>query len=270
MTTNLYIVEPITNLHVGSGKENYGVVDNLIQRDATTGLPCINASSLKGALREHVEQKVSKEQIRQIFGSAPTESDTQSGSYRFFDAHLLALPVRGERSPYYLATCPQVIEDFQKQVTLFAVPEADRWVEALKSLLDLGQNIALKQNAPDKDTQIRIEDLPIEVILKRNNSCYAENALLGQLFNRQPILMLSNMRFRELCDNNHLPVIARNYLNNGESKNLFYEQVLPRYSLLYFLAVNTTKEVTLAIDGELVQIGANASVGNGFCKLRKG
>ena len=178
--------------------------------------------------------------------------------------------MRGERSPYYLATCPQVIEDFQKQVTLFAVPGADQWVKALKSLLDLGQNIAVKLDAPDKDTQIRIEDLSGEVILKRDNSCYAQSPLLRQLFNQQPILLLPDKRFRELCDNNHLPVIARNYLNNGESKNLFYEQVLPRYSLLYFLAVNTTNEATLPIDGELVQIGANASVGNGFCKLRKG
>ena len=43
-------IELITNLQVGNGEANFGVIDNLIQRDAATGFPCINASSLKGAM----------------------------------------------------------------------------------------------------------------------------------------------------------------------------------------------------------------------------
>ena len=43
-----------TPLHIGAGGENFWIVDKLIQRDASTNLPCIYASSLKGALREYM------------------------------------------------------------------------------------------------------------------------------------------------------------------------------------------------------------------------
>ena len=49
---NAYLIECLTNMHVGSGGANYGVVDNLVQRDSVTNIPIINSSSLKGALRE--------------------------------------------------------------------------------------------------------------------------------------------------------------------------------------------------------------------------
>ena len=37
MKTIVYQIEAITNLHVGSGEANFGVVDRLIQKDAATG-----------------------------------------------------------------------------------------------------------------------------------------------------------------------------------------------------------------------------------------
>jgi CRISPR-associated protein Cmr4 len=42
-----YIIKTKTNLHVGSGDINFGIVDNEVQRDTITNLPVINASSLK-------------------------------------------------------------------------------------------------------------------------------------------------------------------------------------------------------------------------------
>jgi len=50
--SELYIITARTNLHVGSGDEAYGLVENRVQRDVVTQLPNINASGLKGALRE--------------------------------------------------------------------------------------------------------------------------------------------------------------------------------------------------------------------------
>lgn len=50
---SVWLITAKTNLHVGNeNTSNYGLVDKLIQRDALTGLPCINSSSLKGALNE--------------------------------------------------------------------------------------------------------------------------------------------------------------------------------------------------------------------------
>ena len=52
MKAKFFKIEAISNLHVGNGEINYGLIDNLIQRDPVTELPNINSSSLKGALRE--------------------------------------------------------------------------------------------------------------------------------------------------------------------------------------------------------------------------
>lgn len=68
-TNKLFHITAITNLHVGSGTENIGVVDNLIQRDVITKLPIIHSSSLKGALREHCNCNKDQNVIDYIFGS---------------------------------------------------------------------------------------------------------------------------------------------------------------------------------------------------------
>ena len=53
MTANIYLLECLTNLHVGSGEVNYNIVDNEVERDVVTNYPTINSSGVKGALRAH-------------------------------------------------------------------------------------------------------------------------------------------------------------------------------------------------------------------------
>ena len=42
----------MTNMHVGNGDVNYNIIDNEVEKDPVTGYPTINASGVKGALRE--------------------------------------------------------------------------------------------------------------------------------------------------------------------------------------------------------------------------
>ena len=54
MNTNVWLIQAKTNLHVGNkNTSNYGLIDKAIQRDPLTQIPCINSSSLKGALNEY-------------------------------------------------------------------------------------------------------------------------------------------------------------------------------------------------------------------------
>ena len=51
---NVWFITAKTNLHVGNeNTSSYGLIDLSVQRNVTTGLPCINSSSLKGALNEY-------------------------------------------------------------------------------------------------------------------------------------------------------------------------------------------------------------------------
>lgn len=264
MDVKLYKITPISNLHVGSGAVNFGVVDNLIQRDALTGLPVVNASSLKGALREHFTRSTKnvKIDIGQIFGSPVKGSNRSPGSTRFFDANLLAIPVRSDKVPFFLATCPSVIKDLISKVTLFKIDldGLDVLLEQLTnaaplSVFNKGQEDALVEDLDGKTGLV--EDLDGKKGLSQNIS------KLSPIFGNAPLLLVSDAQFKTLCDDNHLPVIARNYLNNGKSENLFYEQVIPRSSVLYFLMIED--KYKLPLDNEVIQIGANASVGYGFC-----
>mgnify|MGYP003554302559 CR=1 FL=1 len=67
--TSVWLIIPQTNLHVGNESiVNFSVIDKAIQRDVTTGIPCINSSSLKGAIKEYLENK-QFENIKELFGS---------------------------------------------------------------------------------------------------------------------------------------------------------------------------------------------------------
>ena len=63
-----------------------------------------------------------------------------------------------------------------------------------------------------------------------------------------------------------LPVIARHYLDNGESKNLWYEEVVPHDSVFYTFILTPDKEMELDLN-EIIQIGGHASIGCGFTKF---
>ncbi|WP_373697542.1 type III-B CRISPR module RAMP protein Cmr4, partial [Porphyromonas loveana] len=70
----------------------------------------------------------------------------------------------------------------------------------------------------------------------------------------------------------HLPVIARNCLDNGESKNLWYEEVVPAEScFVFFISYDDEEKFKLfdeKIQSKPVQIGANGSIGYGFCSIK--
>ena len=97
---------------------------------------------------------------------------------------------------------------------------------------------------------------------------------------KETVLRLANVLKTNKCSykdfkkySDELPVIARNCLENGVSKNLWYEQVLPRKSRLAFFILHDDGEINKAFDSAItsvpVQIGANASVGYGICVIKK-
>ena len=67
-------------------------------------------------------------------------------------------------------------------------------------------------------------------------------------------------------------MIARNQLENGESKNLWYEQIVPRESVFYCI-IGLGDEHSAKFDevwkDNLVQIGANATIGYGYTQFTK-
>jgi CRISPR-associated protein Cmr4 len=66
-----------------------------------------------------------------------------------------------------------------------------------------------------------------------------------------------------------LPVMARNCLENGQSKNLWYEEVVPYKSVFYQLIITPDEQMELPLEEEPIQFGGNGSIGCGFIRIRK-
>ena len=220
MNTRVFKITAKTNLHVGneSGGE-FTIIDKAIQRDTLSGLPCINSSSLKGAINEFCSNGIQMpaDTRKKLFGSDKTDKkgESQKGEAIFFDAKLLFLPQQDESTLFHYVTSDNVIAMLNDRVKLF-IPSF---------------NFTKPENYNNK------------------------------------VVKTENDKLSILCSDDNLPIIARNVLDNGESKNLWYEQVLPAESVLYTIIQETGDDLEKALDGQIVQIGANATIGYGYCKF---
>lgn len=246
--TLVFLVRGISNLHPGAGDSFYGAVDKTVQRDPATNRPAIFASSIKGALREYFEEECGYGQkspfVYHVFGTpvkpvasddpqaAKAEDNMRPGKYRFFSADLLSLPAPDtdpdSDTAYHRVSDPEALSEFVEKISML---QAGIWADNL----DL---ITAIEKALGEGAELKTEP---------------EHAA----------------KFREIAE--ELPVIARNQLENGKSENLWYEEILPRESLFGFVVQADEHpghlEAFKALDGQVVQIGANATVGYGYCRF---
>ncbi|MEY4504521.1 MAG: CRISPR/Cas system-associated protein Cmr4, type [Pseudomonadota bacterium] len=283
-----YIIKTKTNLHVGSGDTNFGIVDNEIQRDTITNLPVINSSSLKGAIKDHFGDVLAQTNdiaigsnfvkpfvFKTIFGDEQKTIDDddkktydklpKQGLVKFIDAKLLFLPLRSNKKPFYYVT------------SLATLNEAKEFLQSFGIKLEL-DNIHTKNKSVAVDTEAAtIEDVECEAL-------QADISKIKTIFGIENLAIFNDEDFNEAILS--LPVIARNCLENGKSVNLWYEEVLPRESILYTVLCyynnlddnrpdskgkTDKKKFEMAyrlfedkLLKDAIQIGANASIGYGI------
>lgn len=282
-TTDLYILRCLTNLHVGSGNVNYGVIDKEVQRDTITSFPVIHSSGLKGAFREYLawlkNSNDSKkgninDSVIRIFGNEKKSEDSPGklspGSHTFFDADLLVLPVRSNVRPFFRAISPDRLADFLEKANLFLSVEKQN--ELGKQMAVLLEQEAIKGTPlvfNHDENNIRIENWQAEN--KKDIQIDSAEKLLGK-----NIALLHDDDLKMLCG--ELPVIARNSLDNGISQNLWYEEVVPRECRFYSFLAYAEKEDYKLWDElnstgknfkTLLQVGGNATIGYGLCEIIK-
>ncbi|WP_251862253.1 type III-B CRISPR module RAMP protein Cmr4 [Clostridium sp. Marseille-Q2269] len=268
----IYTIRCLTNMHVGSGDASYTLIDNQVQRDVITGFPTINSSSLKGSLRSFLDpEKSETEAIKYIFG----DEKEGIGKYKLLGASLLSIPVRSNVKPFFRGTCPRIIKDFLGFIENFQLEKECK--EDLKDdlkkleevanenkncvwiLKNFNKNIVIKQ-----EDQLTIEEIDITLTKK---IAFKNEDKIKKIFGENLVLIDDNS-FSQIVG--RLPVIARNKLDNGESKNLWYEEVVPRETKFYFGVIlgKEHKDEFKKIEGEEpVQIGGNATIGYGYCDI---
>jgi CRISPR-associated protein Cmr4 len=249
-----------TPLHAGSGTE-LGVVDMPIQRERHTRFPKIEASGLKGCIREAFENETGEitvgskkvdssnreDTISLAFG--PEKGDDHAGALGFTDARVLLFPVKSMKGVFAWITCPKVLDMFKHNLALAEI----------KDIPDMP-----KEKTAPKDCQLFIKDNKIVLeeytfeVTKDNNENGACSKFADWLSEKvipqvddcnywqekieKDFVVLPDDDFRDFV-NLSTEVITRTKIDNEtgtvQPGALFTEEYLPSETILYSLALAT-------------------------------
>src|SRR5690606_20584602 len=109
-----------TPAHVGTGV-GLGAVDMPIQREKHTAYPIIQASGVKGALRDTAELDLGRDSqaVKSIFGAASGDEGADfAGAMSPSDARILLFPVRALNGVFVWITSPIVLGRFVEETGL--------------------------------------------------------------------------------------------------------------------------------------------------------
>jgi len=248
-----------TPLHAGSGMD-LGVVDLPIQRERHTSFPKIEASGLKGCIREAFETredeipvgttKVDKsnreETISLAFG--PENGDDHAGALGFTDARLLLFPVKSMKGVFAWVTCPKVLARFRNDLKLAEIPNVQIPTE---------KAVPYDCQLVIKDGKIVLEEYTFEITEDANgeDTCskfakwLSDNVIpKGPEYDywrekiKTDVVVLSDGDFRDFV-NLSTEVITRIKIDSdtgtAQQGALFTEEYLPSETILYSLALAT-------------------------------
>ena len=243
-----------TPLHAGSGND-LGIVDLPIQREKHTDYPKIEASGLKGSIREVFDGKAKSGQVKNdevILAFGPDTGDLHAGALGFTDARLLLFPVKSVKGVFAWVTCPAVLERFKHD--LFICQPSIDFVENLPSADTVTNNSELLVPNKEDAKKIVLEEYTFPVT--PNDECDAvakwitEDVLPANVPSydywrekmKNDIVVLSDDDFRDFVMLS-TEVIARTKIDSNTGTvvdgALWYEEYLPTDSILYSLALTT-------------------------------
>jgi len=258
-----------TPMHAGSG-DSLGIIDLPIQRERHTSFPKIEASSLKGSMREHFERKIiteeeynskdaeeqksftTKKKIEAAFGDEGSQGgeSSKAGCLGFTDARLLLFPVKSMKGVFAWITCPKIIAKFNDELKLVGIKNDKN--EDLKFDIPTGNIAAIGNNLTVNSDNIILEEYTFKVNKNLNdkNQVNALGEWLSLKFFdgkgyfaeklKTDIVVLENDDFRDFV-NLSTEVITRTKIDNEtgtvEQGALFTEEYLPAESIMYSLVL---------------------------------
>ncbi len=240
----MFFIIAETPIHAGSGSE-LGIVDLPIQRERYTDFPKIEASGLKGCIREAFENTDKKNYVPLIFG--PEEGEAYASAISFTDARILLFPVKSLKGIFAWITCPMVLERFKKDLELAGITNFN-----FSNFINL-QNTLPQQTNLAIESRIVLEEFTFEVKEEQITSGIA-NWLADKIFPnnnsynywkeklRKDLVILPDDDFKQFVKTS-TEVITRTRIDDttGTVKPgaLWTEEYLPQDTILYSLAMFT-------------------------------
>lgn len=292
----LYATSPV---HMGAGQA-FGLIDNPIARERHTEHPIFAGSGLKGAIRHRfhalpdwVEGEAGERLLNRLFGPESRADVLHAGAVSLGDAQLLAFPVRSVKRGYVYAT------------SAFALGRANRLLDQLgvagmpppPAAVAAGQTCVANTDLLNGD-KLHLEAFEFVSVangsgeLKAVAAWLAENALpTGDAHSffrdkfKSDLVLLSDEDFTWFTKNSTAVephVRISNETGTADKGGLFYTENLPPESLLLgslmasrersgkgdLAAEAVLGHVKNAIDGQLLQVGGDATTGRGLVNVR--
>ena len=175
-----------TPVHPGAGSGT-GYIDMPVQRERFTDLPVIQASGLKGSLRDYFEGQDSKpiNEILEAFGPEPGPgASDHAGALGIGEAKLLLFPVRSIYGIFAYITCPLILQRFKRDFELVGssittwpagvtIPEPEEESIRVISTKDKDKTI-ISQGTDDKDMRAVFDEFAFNAQRDENTRSIAE------------------------------------------------------------------------------------------------
>ncbi|MGC8757890.1 type III-B CRISPR module RAMP protein Cmr4 [Caldisericum sp.] len=246
-----------TSVHAGAS-ESVGYVDLPIQRNKVTKFPIIQASEVKGCLREYFEDQGNEinDLVEEAFGP-DKKGDTFGGALSFIEAKVLFFPVKALYGVYAYITCPLVLNDFFRLASHAGYPVSlsngdllagigqDKAIFAADSINKVSEDLVIINDFPLK----KYDEMTISVNLngeKANifnffgDKIFPNNEEYAYWKSNFPkrAMIVSDSLF-EIITNTSTEVVTRNRIDNitgtvnDKEGGLWNEENLPAETILY-------------------------------------
>lgn len=205
----------------------------------------------------------------------------KQGLVKFLDARLLFLPVRGTKVSHYHVTSIETLREFSGLLQSLNISIDGNYGSKLTFYFPINDH-----SATDNILYGEENDTLEEYQFVAHNETDDIRAF-KQIFGIRNLAIAKHDTFVEILE--ELPVIARNKLIDSVSDNLWYEEVVPRESIfcsvlsyydnfdnVFSNARNDRDRFEKAFKGfhqklvsddEVIQVGANASIGYGLTRF---
>lgn len=291
----LYATSPV---HMGAGQA-FGLIDNPIARERHCEHPVFPGSGLKGAIRHRFhamdwkDKETGDKLLDRLFGPESQAGTLHAGAVSLGDAQLVAFPVRSVKQGYVYATSAHALARAARLLAqlgvagLPAVPTAPNAGACCVANPELLGNGKLHLEAFEYDYEPSETDkLTAVARWLANNALPKDDAhtYFREKFARD-LVLLADADFNWLTKNATVVephVRINNTTGAADDGGLFYTENLPPETLMLgslmasrersgkgdLQAGAVLTHVAGAIDGQLLQVGGDATTGRGLVAAR--
>ncbi|MGN1326197.1 MAG: type III-B CRISPR module RAMP protein Cmr4 [Candidatus Spyradenecus sp.] len=257
-----------TPLHIGCGT-SVGAVDQPILRERATGLPLIPGSALKGVLADlFLENNKRTEEGKRLLGEDDDKADAKRGSLLVGEARLVAFPIRSAKKGFAWITSPLLLQRLFPTESL-GLPTVDDEAVCCDTTLCAPNNKAIfeeyvlgwTRNFP-KDVMAKLQALAKNPLWSK--TCATRLALVSDT-----LLTYFTQNACEIANHNRIDDETGTVADGA----LFSQENVPSEAL-FVATLQAQDEADLKTlcakigeSGHLLQVGADASTGLGWCDI---